>query len=119
MAGMRSTFPLRFRQEGLRDLVRDVAAREQISQNELIEQAVEHEVVARGAMLVADLVQAAERLRSATEAQYAKLVDRSITDFASGEQRRDPLQASKIEPDPHPGHADVPGAVAAFRGDDA
>lgn len=46
MAG--STFPLRFRQERIRELVRLVAQREGISQNELLEQAAEHEVIAQG-----------------------------------------------------------------------
>ena len=47
----RAVFPLRWRSEKLRTLTAEVAARLGISQNELIEQAIEHEVVARGAML--------------------------------------------------------------------
>ena len=44
----RAVFPLRWRNEKLRILTAEVAARLGISQNELIEQAIEHEVVARG-----------------------------------------------------------------------
>lgn len=117
MRDARSTFPLRFRQERLRALMREVAAREGISQNELVEQAVEHEVVARGAMLAADLTDAAERLRRATDAQHADLVARSIEEFAAGEQQRDPLRAFKLEL--RSDEADPLGVVAAFRGANA
>lgn len=114
MAEARSTFPLRFREQRLRALVREVAAREGISQNELVEQAVEHEVVARGAMLAADLAEAAERLQRATDAQLADLVARSIEAFAAGEQQHDPLRAFQL--DIHGAAVDPLGVVAAFRG---
>jgi hypothetical protein len=90
-------FPLRLRSQGLRELVREVAASEQISQNELIEQAVAHEVLLRGATLVYDLERAAERIADLTDAEYARIVDRSLTDFAEGEGLAEPLQAHAID----------------------
>ena len=59
--------------------MREVAASEQISQNELIEQAIAHEVLLRGATLVDDLERAAQRIGELTDAEYAKIVDRSLT----------------------------------------
>jgi len=90
-------FPLRLHSQGLRDLVREVAASEHISQNELIEQAVAHEVLLRGATLVDDLERAAQRIGDLTDAEYAKIVDRSLTDFAEGEGLAEPLQAYAID----------------------
>lgn len=92
-----NTFSLRLHSQGLRELVREVAASEKISQNELIEQAVAHEVLLRGATLVDDLERAAERIAELTDAEYAKIVDRSLTDFAEGEGLAEPLQAHKID----------------------
>src|SRR5207302_1164562 len=69
MAG--PTFPLRFRSEQIRALVREVAKCEGISQNELLEQAAEHEVIARGALLAQDLEASLDRLRSATNTDLA------------------------------------------------
>lgn len=90
-------FPLRLHSQGLRELVREVAASEQISQNELIEQAVAHELLLRGATLVGDLERAAQRIGDLTDAEYAKIVDRSLTDFAEGEGLGEPLQAYAID----------------------
>ena len=90
-------FPLRLRSQGLRELVREVAASEQISQNELIEQAIAHEVLLRGATLVDDLERAARRISELTDAEYAKIVDRSLTDFAEGEGLAEPLRAYAID----------------------
>lgn len=90
-------FPLRLHSQGLRELVREVAASEQISQNELIEQAVAHELLLRGATLVDDLERAAQRIGDLTDAEYAKIVDRSLTDFAEGEGLGEPLQAYAID----------------------
>ena len=90
-------FPLRLRSQGLRELVREVAASEQISQNELIEQAIAHEVLLRGATLVDDLERAAQRIGELTDAEYAKIVDRSLTDFAEGEGLAEPLRAYAID----------------------
>lgn len=112
-----SVFPLRLRSEGLRELVREVAASEQISQNELIEQAVAHELLLRGATLVDDLERAAQRIGDLTDAQYAKIVDRSLTDFAEGEGRAEPLQAYAIDVEHATGEEpaiDSLGVMAAF-----
>jgi hypothetical protein len=87
MADGRSVFPLRFHDARLRELVREVAARERVSQNELIEQAVENEVVARGGRLAEDLAEAAARLASLTEAEP------------------EPLQARALHSDPAPAAA--------------
>ena len=115
MAG--PTFPLRFRNEQIRALVREVAQREGISQNELLEQAAEHEVIARGALLAHDLEASLERLRSATNTARADLVERSIAEFSRGEARSDPLRARRLPPweaTPPADHSRL-GAVAAFR----
>ena len=61
-------FSLRLRSQGLRELIREVAASEHISQNELIEQAVAHEVLLRGATLGDDLERAAQRIGDLTHA---------------------------------------------------
>ncbi len=95
--GIMKVFPLRLHSQGLRELVREVAASEKISQNELIEQAIAHEVLLRGATLVDDLERAAHRIGDLTDAEYAKIVDRSLTDFAEGEGLAEPLQAYAID----------------------
>lgn len=105
-------FPLRLRSQGLRQLVREVAASERISQNELIEQAVAHEVLLRGATLAADLERAAQRIGDLTDAEYAQIVDRSLTDFAEGESLAEPLQAYAI--DIAERETDHLGVMAAF-----
>jgi hypothetical protein len=110
-------FPLRLHSQGLRELVREVAASEQISQNELIEQAIGHEVLLRGATLVADLERAAQRIGDLTDAEYAKIVDRSLTDFAEGEGLAEPLQAYAIDigdATQEERHIDSLGVMAAF-----
>lgn len=93
---MQAVFPLRLRNPCLRDLVREVAARKQISQNKLIEQVVAHEVLLRGATLIADLETAAERLAELTDGEYAKIIERSVTEFAEGEGRLEPLRAHML-----------------------
>ncbi|MHB8341497.1 MAG: hypothetical protein ACYDB7_10030 [Mycobacteriales bacterium] len=113
MAG--SAFPLRFRQERIRELVRLVAEREGISQNELLEQAAEHEVVARGALLVEELEASAARLSAITAAAYRSLVASSLDDFTAGESLPDPLRPRRITR--HLDSSSVKagcGAVAAF-----
>ena len=110
-------FPLRLRSQGLRELVREVAAREEISQNELIEQAVAHEVLLRGATLAADLERAAARIADLTDAEYARTVDHSLDDFAEGEGLAEPLQAYRldVEDTNHTEQAiDSLGVMAAF-----
>lgn len=113
MAG--STFPLRFRHERVRELVRLVAEREGISQNELLEQAAEHEVVARGALLVEELEASTARLRTLTAKAYRSLVESSLDDFAKAEGLPDPLRPRQITRDPGRITVDAGyGAVAAF-----
>lgn len=92
MAESRPTFPLRFHDRRLRELVREVAERERVSQNDLIETAVENEVVARGAMLAEDLAAAAERLGQLTASQTERLIDRSVQEYAQGEGGTEPLR---------------------------
>jgi hypothetical protein len=85
-------FPLRWRNEKLRTLTAEVAARLGISQNELIVQAIEHEVVARGAMLSEDLRAAADRLAELTQEQYERIQARSMERFVAAEGELEPLQ---------------------------
>ena len=92
----RAVFPLRWRNEKLRILTAEVAARLGISQNELIEQAIEHEVVARGAMLSEDLRVAADRLAELTQEQYERIQARSLERFVTGEGQLEPLEARPI-----------------------
>lgn len=109
-------FPLRIRQPRLRALIREVAAQENISQNELIEQAAEHEVIARGALLTEDLAAAATRLASLTEAAYRDHVSASIADFAAGEATGEPIRARQITRLPEADQAQQAlVAVAAFQ----
>jgi hypothetical protein len=68
-----------------------------ISQNELIEQAVEHEVVARGAMLSDDLRAAADRLGELTQEQYERIQARGVESFIAGEGLSEPVQ-SRLAP---------------------
>lgn len=110
-----STFPLRFRQERIRELVRVVAEREGISQNELLEQAAEHEVVARGALLVEELEASAARLRTITASAHRSLVESSLDNFAKGESLPDPLRPRQITRDRGGTRVQSDyGAVAAF-----
>src|SRR6188472_1058008 len=87
----RAVFPLRWRNERLRALTAEVAARLGISQNELIEQAIEHEVVARGAMLSEDLRAAADRLAELTREQYERMQARGFESYVAGEGLFDPI----------------------------
>jgi hypothetical protein len=96
----RAVFPLRWRNERLRTLTAEVASRLGISQNELIEQAIEHEVVARGAMLSEDLRAAADRLAELTQEQQERIQARGFEYYVAGEGQREPLQARLIQPAP-------------------
>lgn len=112
-----SVFPLRLRSERLRTLVRELAARDRISQNEFIEQALEHEVVVRGALVADELAAAAKRLSDLTDEQYAEVVKRSIDSFAAGEAGHDPIEAKALHNDATPataGRHDRLGVLAAF-----
>jgi hypothetical protein len=93
----RTVFPLRWRNERLRALTAEVASRLGISQNELIEQAIEHEVVARGAMLSDDLRAAADRLAELTQEQYERIQARGVESFIAGEGLSEPVQ-SRLTP---------------------
>jgi len=93
----RAVFPLRWRNERLRALTAEVASRLGISQNELIEQAIEHEVVARGAMLSDDLRAAADRLAQLTQEQYERIQARSLEDYVAGEGLLEPVQARSTQ----------------------
>lgn len=113
----RPTFPLRFTHDRLRELVRVVAEREGISQNELLEQAAEHEVIARGALLADELEAAAAQIRSVTGPVAAELLDASIAGFVEGEALPDPVRPRRIAREARPTEAAPSkiGAVAAFR----
>jgi predicted transcriptional regulator len=94
----RAVFPLRWRNEKLRTLTAEVAARLGISQNELIEQAIEHEVVARGGMLSDDLRAAADRLAELTQEHYERIQARGLEQFVAGEALSEPLQTRSLQP---------------------
>ena len=103
--------------------MQEIAQRESISQNELIEQALEHELVARGAMWADDLRAAADKLTALTDAQHESLLERSLVEFAEGEGRREPLRARQISRQPAvvPARPTAPtgdrlGVIAAFHG---
>lgn len=97
MEGMvRPTFPLRFSQPRLRELVRVVADREGISQNELLEQAAEHEIVARGALLAEELEAVASDLRAMTALVAAEVVEASVSAFIEGERLSEPMRPHMI-----------------------
>jgi hypothetical protein len=94
----RTVFPLRWRNERLRALTAEVASRLGISQNELIEQAIEHEVVARGGMLSEDLRAAADRLAELTQEQYERIQARGLERFVAGEGLSEPLEIRSMQP---------------------
>jgi hypothetical protein len=94
----RTVFPLRWRNERLRALTAEVASRLGISQNELIEQAIEHEVVARGGMLSEDLRAAADRLAELTQEQYERMQARGLERFVAGEGLSEPIQTRSMQP---------------------
>lgn len=92
----RGAFPLRFKDERLRELVREVAEIEHVSQTDLIEEAVAHELIFRGARLADDLAEAARRIGRLTDAQRTDLIDRSIDEFVEGEGLPDPIRARAL-----------------------
>lgn len=87
------TFSLRLRKAWVRKMVRELAEQEGISQNEFLEQAAEHEVIARGAMMADDLERAATRLRELSDEAYADLVEASIVAAADSESLTDEPRA--------------------------
>lgn len=92
----RSAFPLRLRDERLRGLVRELAARDRVSQNEFIKSALEREVIVRGVLATDETADAAQRLRNLTEDQLAALVDRSVEEFVVGEAMRDVVEPTAL-----------------------
>lgn len=75
-----AAFPLR-----LRRLVRELADREHLSQNEFIAIAVDHELVVRGALVADEIASTSRRLGKLTGQQMGAVVDRSIGAFVEGE----------------------------------
>ncbi len=119
MSETHSVFPLRLRDERLRALLREVAAREHISQNELIEQAIRHELALRAARIAEELVTAARLLAELAGPAYDETITQSIEDFVSGEAEPEPLQAHALHgPSDGAGAAeddsDPLGIIAAF-----
>lgn len=118
----RPTFPLRLRSERVRALVQVVAERERVSQNELIEEAVEHELVLRGAMLAEDLELIVERLHSLADGDYEALVERSLLAAVAGEAQAEPITARALHAGAHrvvvdllsDSDGDPLGALSAF-----
>ena len=109
------TFSLRFRNAHLRTMVREVAAREGISQNELLEQAAEHEIMIRGHLIAEDLELALRRTIALNDQAYREFVAVRIDEVASDEARPDALRGHQI-----PSRSELPAAsegraVAAFR----
>jgi hypothetical protein len=113
----RSTFPLRFTDDRVRELVRVVAEREGISQNELLEQAAEHEVIARGGLLADELEASAAWLRAVTALTMAESVEASVVAFVEAEALPEPLRSRQIARSPLPPRStpSAIGAVAAFK----
>lgn len=116
MVGMdRPAFSLRL-DPALRDRVRVVAQRAGISQNEFLERAAEHEVVARGALLAEELEAAASHLRTVSAPAAAEQVEASITAFVEAESGPDPIRPRQITREPVQVAApSMVGAVAAFQ----
>ncbi len=111
----RSTFPLRFTRERVREAVRRVAEQEGISQNELLEQAAEHEVVARGALLADELETCAAHLRTTTAPAMLQVIEASLEAFVEAEEYPDPLRPHRVEGLGSPGPPSHIGAAAAFQ----
>jgi hypothetical protein len=115
-----SAFPLRFHNPRTRELVKAVAETERISQNELIEQAVEHEIRLRGQLLAEDLASAAAKLAAlSVDERAARIVD-SINDAAVSEGGAEPFAARALHSEPI-GWQDTDklparGVMAAFAG---
>lgn len=87
------TFSLRLRKAWVRTMVRELSEHEGISQNEFLEQAAEHEVIARGAMVADDLERIATRLREISDEAYEDLVEASINAAADSEALSDEPRA--------------------------
>lgn len=111
----RPVFSLRFRDPVLRERVRAVAEREGISQNEFLERAAEHEIVASGALLADELEAAASRLRAMTATEAIGQVEASIRAFVAAEAAPDPIRPRLFSRPPARAGSRRPSvAVAAF-----
>ena len=96
-------------------LLREVAAREGVSQNELVEQAIEHELVLRGELLAKNLAAAADRLAKLSQREMAAVTETAAAAFATSEAGADPVQARRfVPPAVAEDRPDQVGAVAAF-----
>lgn len=113
-----SAFPLRFHNPRTRELVKAVAETERISQNELIVQAVEHEVRLRGQLLAEDLASAATRLADLSVDERAARIVASINDAAVSEGGAEPFAARALHGEPRGGQGrdrlPATGVMAAF-----
>ncbi|MGV9713227.1 hypothetical protein ACWDTI_21470 [Gordonia sp. NPDC003424] len=109
-------FHLRLRSPELRELVREVAEHANISQNQLIEEAVAHEVLLRGATIASDLERAADRIAELSNAEYQRIVARSVAEYADGEGTPQLLQERMIRIDTAVDESAVDGlgVMAAF-----
>ena len=91
------SFSLRFRIPGLRAKVAEVAASEGLSQNELLEQAAQNEVIIRGGLIEQDLNESARVLSLITQQARANLIKASIAEAAAGEAMADPISVQGFE----------------------
>jgi len=118
VAMAQNAFPLRFKSTRLRELVREVARQANMSQNELLELAAEHEVIVRGALMADVLDAAASLLRHATTQVHEQHVQESIVMFVDGEAQPEPLRPGLIAREGEVRESTQPshgiGAVAAF-----
>ena len=108
-------FSLRIHNAYLRTMVREVAAQEGISQNELLEQAAENELMVRGHLIAEDLELALRRTMALNDRAYREFVAMRIQEVASDEERPDALRGYQIPSRPDPAAAHEGRAVAAFR----
>lgn len=91
-----AAFPLRLRDQRLRVLLKEVARHEGVSQNVLIERAIEDDMVVRGRLMADDLQRSAEHLHQLSDEAYDRLVARSVENFGKAEGRPDPIAASAL-----------------------
>lgn len=112
----RPTVSLRFSNPVLRERVRLLAAHIGVSQNEFLERAAEHEVVACGALLSRELEALAAQVGEMSAATRREQVEASKADFAAGEALPEPLRPRQIyrEPTSAASTSSSIGAVAAF-----
>lgn len=111
----RPTFSLRFTNPDLRKRVRMLAEQCGISQNEFLERAAEHEVIARSGLLSSELEALASRLGQMSASTLRERVEASKADFVAGEALPDPLRPRLVHLAQAPAErSSLIGAVAAF-----